>query len=167
MEHRLRIRDARAEDAPDLARLIDQAGEGMPEYLWRQAAPDSADPFAYGAQRAAGGQGAFSYRNARIAEIDGLTAGMILAYRLPDPYVLDRLEELPEVVRPLVLLESQAPGSWYVNAVACYPEYRGHGIGTALMADAADRALMAGADHLSLIVASGNTGAHAFYLRLG
>jgi ribosomal protein S18 acetylase RimI-like enzyme len=167
MEHRMHIRDALSEDAPDLARLIDEAGEGMPEYLWRRAMPVGADPFEYGAQRAARDEGAFSYRNARIAEVDGRTAGMVLAYRLPDPYELDRLDELPEIVRPLVLLESRAPASWYINAIACYPQFRGMGVGSALMTDSAQQARGEGAGRLSLIVASANQGAYALYCRLG
>ena len=35
---------------------------------------------------------------------------------------------------PLQELENLAPGTWYVNVLAAYPEHRGQGYGTALLA---------------------------------
>lgn len=162
------IRPARREDAADLARLIDLAGEGMPCWLWAQSAAPGQTPEEVGRERAAREEGGFSYRNARVC-VDGRgrIAGMLLSYRLPDPYELPGPGELPPVVRPLVRLEASAPGSWYVNAVAVYPGFRGSGIGANLMALAAELACAAGADSVSLIVASTNTGAKRLYERLG
>jgi hypothetical protein len=47
------FRWARAEDARDLARLIDRAGEGIPMYLWSRAAEPGQDPLEVGTARAA------------------------------------------------------------------------------------------------------------------
>jgi ribosomal protein S18 acetylase RimI-like enzyme len=161
------IRDATINDAEDLARLLNMAGEGMPLHLWKQMAEKGQDPMSVGALRAARDEGSFSYRNARVAEIDGATAGMLLGYRLPDPYPLDDVNDYPDIVRPLVALEAKVPGSWYINAIAAYEAYRGQGVGTALMAECDGRARSASAPSLSLIVASENKGAHSLYLRLG
>lgn len=162
------IRDAVPGDAADLARLINMAGEGLPQFLWRKESEETGlDPIRIGGQRAARDEGAFSYRHARMAETEGSVTGMALAYRLDDPGEPVNLTTLPAVVRPLVELEALAPGSWYVNAVAAYPEYRGQGIGMALMEDCERAARADGAGSLSLIVAGENSGAHRLYLRLG
>ena len=162
------IRNAFNTDAVDLARLINMAGEGLPEFLWRCAADKAGiTPRQLGAQRAARDEGAFSYSHARMAEISGNVTGMSLAYRLDDPTSPAELESLPAMVRPLVELEVLAPGTWYINAVAAYPEWRGQGVGKALMEDCEEAAVASGAGAISLIVASENTGAHRLYLRLG
>ena len=125
------------------------------------------DPLSVGAQRAARDEGAFSFRNARVADIDGEVAGMLLGYRLPDPYEAGDDGDYPEFIKPLVALEAQVPGSWYINAIATYAAFRGRGVATALMADCENRALSASVSRFSLIVASENRGAHALYLKLG
>ena len=92
---------------------------------------------------------------------------MLLSYRLPDPYEAGDLDSLSAVIRPLVELEALAPGSWYLNAIATYQQFRGRGVGSALMADSEEPARAAGARQMSLIVASENLGAHALYRKLG
>ncbi|MEM7366100.1 MAG: GNAT family N-acetyltransferase [Pseudomonadota bacterium] len=161
------IRAATIEDAPNLAFLINLAGENLPMVQWRQMAGAEEDPLQVGAVRAARTEGDFSFRNAKVAEIDGTLVGMVLSYRLPDPYDPGATEDLPAIIRPLVLLESEAPGTWYINAIATYAEQQGRGVGSSLMAHCETMANDAGVTHLSLIVASENTGAHALYLKLG
>lgn len=163
----MNIRDARPDDAPALARLIDFAGEGIPAWLWSQSAAPGQTAEQVGCERAAREEGGFSYRNASVCvEPSGAVAGMLLSYRQPDPYDLPDLEELPAVVRPLVELEAAAPGTWYVNAVAAFPEFRGRGVGTRLMQLAESLARGAGAPGVSLIVAEENRGAKRLYDRL-
>lgn len=94
-------------------------------------------------------------------------AAMLLGYRLDEPYNMGDLSELPDFVRPAVELEAAAPGSWYVNAVAVFPAFRGRGFGTELMALAERLAAETGAAELSLIVLEENAGAKALYERLG
>jgi ribosomal protein S18 acetylase RimI-like enzyme len=92
---------------------------------------------------------------------------MVLSYRLDDPYEPGDLPDVPAFIRPLLELESEAPGSWYINAVAVAPEAEGRGYGRQLM-DIAERL---GHDHgvseLSLIVAEDNTRARGLYERVG
>jgi ribosomal protein S18 acetylase RimI-like enzyme len=163
----LEIRKAGRESARDLAYLINLAGEGIPEYLWRGMIEGNESALDVGARRAARDEGGFSYSNARICVADGELLGMILCYRQPDPYQTGPLAELPEVVRPLLTLESRAPGSWYVNAIATFEQHRGKGVARALMADAEVLARAAGCSLISLIVASENAGARRLYQRLG
>ncbi|UCH49789.1 MAG: GNAT family N-acetyltransferase [Betaproteobacteria bacterium] len=161
------IRRAHKEDAPVLARLINFAGEGIPLWIWRQSAASDEEAFAVGAQRAARDSGGFSYSNAHVAEFDGQVAAMLLGYRLPDPYDTGDLNEVPDVVRPLIELESRAAGSWYLNAIASFEHYRGRGIGSSLMSLALELARKSGATTLSLIVAQENQGAFRLYQREG
>jgi ribosomal protein S18 acetylase RimI-like enzyme len=163
----MKIRDATKDDARHLAFLINLAGEKLPELQWRQMATEGQDPLAVGALRAAREEGLFSYRHTRIVEIDGSIAGMLLSYLLPDPYDIGDLDSYPAVIRPLVELEAKVPGSWYVNAIATYEQFRGCGVASALMSACEGFAQAARATELSLIVASENEGAYALYLKLG
>ena len=163
----MNIRDATKRDANHLVFLINLAGEGLPEYLWRQMTKEGQDPLTFGALTAKREEGSFSYRHARIVEIDGQVAGMLLSYLLPDPYDIGELHSYPDVIRPLVELEAKVPGSWYINAIATYEQFRGRGVASALMSACDGFAQTACATKLSLIVASENEGARALYLKLG
>lgn len=161
------IRKATIGDAPKLAELMNMAGEGIPAYLWESAAEPGEDVMALGVGRVTRAEGGFSYTNAYVALSDGSIAGMLLGYRLPDPYDTGPLNEIPAVVRPLLELESLAPGSWYVNAVATDPAYRGQGLGHQLMELAEQLASEANAKALSLIVAEQNDLARRLYEKIG
>jgi ribosomal protein S18 acetylase RimI-like enzyme len=163
----IEIRPARSDDAPHLAELIDIAGEGIPSCFWAQAAEGGESALDVGIKRASRETGGFSYRNATVLCAGERVLGMLLGYRLPDPYDAGDLEALPAVVRPLVELEALAPGSWYVNAVAVYPESRGHGLGTRLLGEAERLAVRDGCRRLSIIVAEDNDGAVSLYRRVG
>lgn len=163
----MEIRNARKADARDLAYLINLAGEGIPEYLWGAMAGSGESAIDVGAGRAAREEGSFSYTNARVCDEGGTLLGMILAYRQPDPYEMGDLAAYPEVVRPLITLEAQAPGSWYINAIATYEQHRGKGVARKLTDDTEARARLQGCGYLSLIVASENTLASGMYRYLG
>jgi len=161
------IRSARKSDAAALAILVDIAGEGMPSYMWSRMREPGQSAFEVGRARASREEGAFSWRNAQVAEIDGEVAACLVDYRLDDPYDTGDLSKLPDVVRPLIALEAKAPGSWYVNVLATFPEFRGRGIGARLLALAEERGRAQGARSASIIVASENTGAVRLYARTG
>jgi ribosomal protein S18 acetylase RimI-like enzyme len=161
------LRPARKEDARALAQLIDIAGEGFGTYLWSQAAGPGESALDVGVRRAQRDEGGFSYRNAIVALSGGEIAGLLLGYRLADPYDTGDLDRLPELVRPLVELESIAPASWYVNALAAFPEFRNMGLGTRLLGEAEHIARKVKAPALSIIVAEANDGAKRLYLRCG
>jgi len=124
----MHITKAKKDNARDLACLINMAGEGIPEYLWRQMIVGDESALDVGAMRAARDEGGFSYRNATLYVDNNTVMGMILAYQQEDPYEIGDLYEYPEIVRPLVALEAKVPGSWYIYAIATYQEFRGRGI---------------------------------------
>ncbi|MEQ8354780.1 MAG: GNAT family N-acetyltransferase [Kiloniellaceae bacterium] len=162
-------RVARREDSRTLARLIEIAGEGIPAYLWAQQAKAGETALDVGAEWAAREDASFSYRNAVVAHREGEILGMLLAYPLPQPSAAERagLAELPELLRPLVDLEHQVPGSFYVNALAVFESCRRRGIGHALLALAESRAAAAGCALLSVQVFAENADACRLYRHCG
>ena len=167
MEGSLTFRPARKADASALAVLVDIAGEGLPAYLWSTLKAPGQSILEVGRDRAARETGGFSYRNAIVAEVGGEVAACLVGYRLDDPYDLGGLEQVPALVRPLVLLEAKAPGSWYVNVLATFPEFRRQGIGMVLLGIAEQKAREKTAQALSVIVAAENEPAARLYEAAG
>jgi ribosomal protein S18 acetylase RimI-like enzyme len=165
-EH-VKIREARKLDSAVLAELINLAGEGLPLYLWRQMAGAGEDPWAIGRERAARDSGGFSYRNSVVAEVDGSIAGALVGYPVAAGSAPVDPASIPPMFAPLLELENLAAGTWYVNAVATFPEARGLGIGSQLMEWAQNRASTLGLRGTSLIVSDANRGACRLYVRLG
>lgn len=162
------FRPATKADAAALAVLVDIAGEGMACHMWQGLAAPGQSAVEIGRERARRDEGGFSYRNATIAEIGGEIAACLVGYRLDDPYDLDAsLAETPEIVRPLIRLEAKAPGSWYVNVLATFPEFRRQGIAGQLLEIAEAKACEARAPGLSVIVASWNVPAARLYASAG
>jgi len=163
----MEIRKANLKDCYSVAELALIAGEGIPAFFWEQAKKEQPDIVAVGAGNLESESENFSYKNAHVAVIDGNIAGMLLAYRLPAGEQADNLDDYPQFIRPLIELEQCVPNSFYVNMLACYPQYRGKGIGTALMAIVNQLAIDAGCDTISVEVFEQNQGALKLYRRLG
>ena len=160
------LRAARVEDAPVLARLVNEAGEGLPLYLWGRMAEAGESAWEVGRRRAARETGSFSYRNATIIEHEGRAAGTLIGYEIgeaPEPITPD----MPPIVVPLQELENLAPDTWYVNVLAVLPEYRNLGLGTRLLDLAHETGRTCGRRGMSIIVADANTGARRLYERCG
>jgi ribosomal protein S18 acetylase RimI-like enzyme len=162
------FRRATKADAAALAVLVDIAGEGMPAFMWSTLKAPGQSLLELGRERARRETGGFSYRNSIVAEIGGEIVASLVGYRLGDPYDLEAsLAETPDIARPLVKLEAKAPGSWYVNVLATFPEFRRQGIAGRLLAIAEAKARAARAPSLSVIVASWNSPASRLYTRAG
>jgi ribosomal protein S18 acetylase RimI-like enzyme len=159
-------RRATPDDARALAELVDLAGDGLPSYLWARMAEPGESPLQVGERRARRDEGSFSWRNAILREEDDTLIGALIGYPLPDrPEPVD--PGLPAMFVPLQELENAAPGSWYVNVLAVYPQHHGHGHGTGLLALALRLARAAGSRGLSIIVSNANAGAVRLYERCG
>lgn len=161
------VRPATLADACALAVLVDIAGEGIPNSYWRELAGPGRSVLEVGRDRARREEGGFSYRHATMVEMAGEIAACLVVYQLDDPYDLTGLETLPVHVQPLLRLEAQAPGSWYVNVLATFPEFRGRGFGTKLLDVAEAKGRAARANTMSIIVGSWNEGACRLYKRAG
>lgn len=150
-----------------LAELGNMAGEGMPFYLWSKLAEPGQSAWGVGRERALRESGAFSYRNAVIREAEGKVAATLIGYPLDDdPEPVD-YSELPAMAAPLQQLEDQVPGTWYVNILAAYPEFRGRGFGQELLSIAEMLARDTARRGLSIIVSDSNAGARRLYERIG
>ena len=161
------FRPATADDDAALAELVNMAGEGLPLYLWTRMAGPGEDPWAVGRQRARRTEGSFSYRNAVVIDVGGQVVAALIGYKLPDaPEEIDP-DTMPAMFVPLQELENLAPGTWYLNVMATYPEYRGQGYGARLLAIAERLAAESGSAGLSLIVLDANAGARRLYARAG
>jgi ribosomal protein S18 acetylase RimI-like enzyme len=144
------IRDAQASDADDLVRFINMAADDLPLHFWKKSVGPGGDPMALGRERAARETGNFSFRNAWLAEVEGEVAACLLGYPAamePEPIEPDT----PPLFVPLLELEAMAPGAWYLNVLATYPQHRGRGLGSALIAKAEEIARAAGHSKISLI----------------
>lgn len=160
------FRRARLDDAPQLADLVNFAGEGVPLYLWGKMAMPGETAWDVGRRRAARDDGGFSWRNAYVADIGGNAVACLIGYGIPDTPEPIAADTSPMFI-PLMELESLAPGTWYVNVLATYPEHRGQGIGSGLLGLAETLAMDDGKRGLSVIVSDSNTGARRLYERCG
>jgi ribosomal protein S18 acetylase RimI-like enzyme len=160
------FRRATPEDAAALIDLVNFASEGLALCVWTTAAGPGGDPWRIGRERATRETGSFSYRNATVVEQSGRVVAGLIGYPLPDrPEPIP--DDMPPMFRPLQELENLAPATWYVNVLAAYPEHRGKGHGTALLALAERLAMAAGKRGLSIIVSDANMGARRLYERCG
>ena len=112
-----------------------------------------------------------SYRHCWVAEIEGDVAGDLHAYPFDamaadtgDPIIS---EERYAVLAPFDYLDPVAVGSFHINILAVYPEFRGRGVGSMLLDHAKHLAKSKGFDRLSLAVFEENSGAVRLYQRHG
>ena len=160
------FRCATSRDAAALAEFVELASEGLALYLWSKIAGDGGDPWNIGRKRVRAAASPIGYRNAVIAEAAGAVAAGLISYPLPSN-AEPRSDELPSVLVPLHELTNQALETWYVHVLAAYPQQRGRGHGTALLALADELATAGGKTGVSLIVSDTNTGARRLYASCG
>lgn len=162
-------RDARKEDARDIAELFQISSDGVADYVWNTLTPDypGLSLIEIGEQRYArdgGKEVAFSYANCVVAEKENRVVGMMHAYPMPEP---DPEENGPgdPVLQPYAELE--LPSSLYISGVALREGFRNRGAGSALLEIARDAARSEGLDRLSLLVFEQNEAAVRLYRREG
>jgi len=159
------FRPATRRDCPAIAELFLIASDGLAQYIWCQSDSRGLPLLEIGAQRYAREDVAFSFQNCVIAELFGTVAGMLHSFAMePSPGSGDECTPDP-VLQPYSELED--PGSLYISALAVYPEYRGLGIGSRLLATADARAQRLGHSRVSLICFEQNHQAMSLYRRHG
>jgi ribosomal protein S18 acetylase RimI-like enzyme len=162
-----KIRRATTDDAPSLAELINLAGEGLPLHLWEGMASPGQSAWDVGVERARRDLGGFSYRNAFVLEYAGRVAAGVVGYPLTKWPSAAPGPAPPGLLSPIEALERLAGGTWYINAIATYPEARGRGYANRLLDTAEDLATDAGGTGVSLIVSDANIAARRLYERRG
>jgi ribosomal protein S18 acetylase RimI-like enzyme len=160
------FRPATKADARLLAELVNEAGDGLPFYVWSKYAQAGETPWDIGQDRAARETSDFSYRNATLIEQDGAAAGCLIGYDIPET-AKPITPDTPALFRPLLELENLALGTWYINVLAVLPGFRNLGLGTKLLQRAEEIAAQHRKHGLSLIVSDANPGAWRLYERSG
>ena len=161
------FRPATLADAADLAVLADIAANGLANRIWLEQAVPGQSAFEVGRQAVRQPEEVDSYRNATIAMVGPEIAGCLIGGLPDDLYDASRLDEKPDYFRPVALLAVQAPGTWYIDVIASYAEFRGYALGSKILAVAASKAKETGARGNSLVVGSWNAGAERLYARCG
>jgi ribosomal protein S18 acetylase RimI-like enzyme len=168
------FRPATLDDCDTIARLFQIASDGVSDYIWGTLVSDypGLTPLEIGAKRYANPESAFSYKNCVLAERNGETMGMMLTFPIPPeipesattttPEAEADAPDSPDVLAPYSL---EAPGSWYICALAVFPEFRRQGIGTQFLTIAHQQAAERGLAELSLLCFEQNTGALRLYRR--
>ncbi len=162
------IRPAREADIPHMAFVTTQAFGGYAEVMYEAAVPGRSVEEIMRARFFRDGATSH-FVNSRVAEEAGAILGGLQAY------AMDLLENDPDdtlipkdrygFFEPFDYLH--ADGSYYVNAVAVYPRYRGRGVARLLMRAAEADAVAQGFGEISLNVFAENAGAVGLYRKLG
>ena len=112
----------------------------------------------------------YSWRNARIAAIEGTPVGCIVSY--PGEYYLDARERTFKIFRdagrPMDDTEMETgPGEWYLDSMAIVPAFRGYGIGRLLIYDAIDSAIKNGYQQVALLAECDKPHLCDYYTEMG
>ncbi len=157
---------ARRSDCVDIARLVLMSTNGIAEYIWRPHVHGRGSLIAVGTQRCARDEVPFSWTNCLIAEQGGRIAGSLHAVAIPAPLDEDApVDERDPALR--ALLEFSDRGSLEIRGLAVYPEFRGRGAATRMIAAASAQARARGLARLSVICFATNEPAIRFYRNFG
>jgi ribosomal protein S18 acetylase RimI-like enzyme len=162
------IRPATKADASEIALLVNIATHGGTANGWSRGdeAEGTYDPIEVGRLDALDESGVFNWRRATMAESDGEVVGMILGYREPD-----RPRPMPKDVDaffvPLIELEGEAAGHWFISMLGVHVRWRGKGVGSRLLEVADRKKTETSAHGVALITEDVNAGAQRLYERHG
>lgn len=164
-----KIRPACFEDARAMAKLIDIAGGGIPNLLWCHMAEPGQSALDVGQARVGHDVGGLSYQNALVADADGSVVGMLLGYIVerPDEEAVEDAAKSRSRGRPLAALQHRSVGTFYIDALAVLPGWRGCGVGSSLLVAAEQRAQTLGVTNMSIQHFAQNKNATKFYGRIG
>ena len=113
----------------------------------------------------------YSYKRAKIAELDGRVAGCLISYD-GEGYEQLRKTTFERLLRENGLdltknpLET-GPGEYYLDCMAILPEYRGKGIGLQLMKDGIELAKRKNIHRVTLLVDRSHPRLKSYYCQLG
>jgi len=169
MKMEIQYRQGRKEDCFEIADLISTASGGVVEFLFHDLIPGMS-PVQMVAQNLERDHPPHTYRNAIVAQSEGTIAGMALSFPshfheitegMKKFFPSDRLEH----VRPYYT--APVGRSLFLDAIAVKDEYRGKGIGRALISLTQEKARKSGYDALTLIAFAENRNARRLYERMG
>ena len=146
------IRDARPSDAPFLAKSI---MAGMHFFDFETDIPEEEEIFLRLVESEEREEWLYSYKNTRIAEMNGEIAGALLSYP-GDIYRDLRHKTFFELWPDLIQMEAESdqetdPGEYYLDSLAVLPAFRHRGIGRALLLDGIQKGIDLGYRQIALV----------------
>ncbi|EDO1185933.1 GNAT family N-acetyltransferase [Listeria innocua] len=115
----------------------------------------------------------YSYRHLHVFEKDGDIAGVLSGYPgKMEPEIDHAWNEIAKkhgitYDAPIFVDKETFPGEWYLDSIVTNEKYRGHGVGTALLAKLTEIAANEGEKVVGLNCDKGNPHAKRLYERLG
>lgn len=162
----LAFRAPSTEDCAHFVLLADVATRRLTSFLWEQMAAPGQSAFEIGRNIIFNNESDFiHFKNWLVLEHEGQLVGALNGYIIPEPSSL--ATHSLEVLKPLNELKTIAAGTWYISAVAVYPEHQGKGLGKRLLVEAENIARAARRDRITLMVGSFNPRAYDLYARTG
>ncbi len=162
------IRPAEHDDIPDLAELYIIAADGWADAVYGGLVPGLPTNEIV-ERRFHRDDATTSYRHCWVAMTSGKVAGKLHAFPFDD--LMENPADPLIPAERYVLFQTfdglEAPGSYYVNVIAVFPQFQGEGIGRRLLSLAHSQAREKGCAELNLHVFEQNEGAVGFYRRLG
>lgn len=166
MKSNIIIRTATKKDAATIAQAVAMA-IGDEDALRAYCGDDYLEVLTEVARRKAT---QYSWQYALVAEVNGKAAGVIVGYNGARLKVLREgtFDVLRESVGriPIIANETEA-GEYYLDSVGVLPEFRGLGVGKALVAAFCDKVFSEGYARVGLIVDNENPNAERLYSSLG
>lgn len=165
------IRNARKEEARELAMLVNHAGkspgvQGLDLYGWSLDAKEGEVAYDVGARNITAESGTYSYKNMRVIEVQGKIAALAMSFEAFEKTEAE-MEDVPEVFRIFKHLTNTIPGCYYLDSLAASPEFRGMGLGRKMLEDTINVGKNRGYDALYLLVFDENKLALSLYEKIG
>jgi ribosomal protein S18 acetylase RimI-like enzyme len=160
------LRRATGLDAPQVAELVNMAGDGLPLYFWAQWARPNQSAWEVGRERVGRAIEGFAEREIVVYECDGKVAACLMGRPLGSAPAPPGDEAL-SILAPLLELQNMESGTWYIDVLATFPEYRARGFGAALLSVAEHLARERRMSRISLIVSDVNVMAQRLYGKSG
>lgn len=175
----LSFRQATAEDTNDCIDMVYSSGPQLLDYIFTSGNKTAKVYLAFEFKNGFGFQG---HRAHTVAIHNGKVVGVASFYSRDDGKRMEMetfknllrfygwIRIIPIIIRSLhakKVVESPRRNSIYIANVGVKPEMRSHGVGSALIKQAIEKAKRDGYKEMSLDVASNNPRAEALYQRLG
>lgn len=167
IDDRLILRPACADDAPDLARLIDVAGGGVYGFLLDGLVPGMTVPEML-MPGLAGRTGSLSHRQSGVAEWEGRVIGVAHGYPVDWIRTEDYSGLPPDRIDHLASFsQTHDWGSYFLSALAVDEAFRRQGVAARLLGGFYERARDLGFDRVTLHVWADNAAAQRLYAKEG
>jgi L-amino acid N-acyltransferase YncA len=160
------FRRATIYDASILAQLVNDAGEGLPLYLWGKMAAPGETAWDVGCRRAAREEGSFSYRKRDHHRAGRPVRGVPHRLRNPRRCRADGRRHAGDV-RAAPAAGKPGAGHMVRECARRAPAFRAQGLGTKLLGLADETGRSLAKRGMSVIVSDANAGARRLYERCG